>query len=614
MCGIAGFVDHAQTAEGSADVLRAMGESLACRGPDAFGEWQDDLSGHAHRRLIVVDPAGGAQPMVLDWGGRRYVLNYNGELYNTEELRADLWQHGHRFLGHSDTEVLLHAYAQWGAQCLERLNGIFAFAVWCPQDRSLFLARDRLGVKPLFYAERPGRLVYGSELKALLEHPAVRHEVDAEGLAEILAVGPARTPGRGVFRDAREVRPGWALRFDADGLRRWRYWALESRPHADDVDATAARVRDLLRDSVERQLVSDVPICTLLSGGLDSSAVSAFAAAGLAREGRAPLCTYSVDFVGMERDFRAGDYQTSLDAPFVERMSEHLGTCHHRVLIDTPELVSGLERSLRARDLPGMADVDTSLLLFARQIKAGATVALSGEAADEIFGGYPWCQRPDAVNAETFPWARRLDLRVRLLSPEVVRYANPEGYVAARYREALEEVPRLPGESAADARMREILYLNITRFLPTLLDRKDRMTMAAGLEVRVPFCDHRLVDYVWNIPWAVKNLGGQAKGILRHALAGELPEEVRVRRKSPYPSTHNPAYGAGLRDRLREVMADGGSPLVALVDRGAVAALLAADLDTTAMPWFGQLMGVAQMYAYLLQIDAWFRLYDVRVA
>ncbi|MCL6594728.1 MAG: asparagine synthase (glutamine-hydrolyzing) [Firmicutes bacterium] len=614
MCGIAGFVDPNRREEEMHPLLEAMSRTLACRGPDGAGRWVGAPAGHAHRRLVVVDPEGGAQPMTLTWGGRTYVINYNGELYNTEELRRELFARGHRFRGHSDTEVLLHAYAQWGAGCLGRVNGIFAFAVWCPDDQSLFLARDRLGVKPLFYAERGGALVYASEMKALLAHPLVPPEVDAEGLAEVLAMGPARTPGHGIFRAVRELRPGWALRATPEGVRRWRYWALESRPHLDDLATTAERVRWLLRDSVERQLVSDVPVCTLLSGGLDSSAVTAFAAARFSRAGREPLCTYSVDFADMDRYFRPGDFQTGRDAPWVERMSRHLGTCHHRVELDTPELVDALERSLVARDHPGMADVDTSLLLFARRIKEDATVALSGEAADEIFGGYPWCHRPDALAADTFPWALRLADRVRLIAPEVKAAIRPEAYVADRYREALAEVPRLPGEEPAEARLREVLYLNITRFLPTLLDRKDRMTMAVGLEVRVPFCDHRLVEYVWNIPWWMKRYGGVAKGILRLALTDVLPADVVARRKSPYPSTHNPAYGLALRERLRAVLADPLSPLGPLLDRQAVEDLMAVDLDTTALPWFGQLMGVAQMYAYLLQTDAWLRRYRVRIA
>jgi asparagine synthase (glutamine-hydrolysing) len=601
MCGIAGFLDGARLGAGAAadreaDIamrsqLEAMGATLACRGPDGAGLWLEGGAGHVHRRLIVVDPEGGAQPMSLTWRGRRYVLNYNGELYNTGELRDLLAARGHRFLGHSDTEVLLHALAEWDVACLERLNGIFAFAFWDADGRRLLLGRDRLGVKPLFYAQRPGLFAYGSELKAVLAHRAVPHEVGADGLAEVLALGPARTPGHGIFRDVRELRAASWLEVTPRATRGGRYWTLESRPHEDDLETTAARVRALLGDSVERQLVSDVPVCTLLSGGIDSSAVSAFAARRLAAEGRGPLATYSVDFVGMERDFRAGDFQTGLDAPWVARMAAFLDSRH-----DAAELVDALDAALVARDLPGMADVDTSLLLFARRIKAGATVGLSGEAADEIFGGYPWCQRDDALAADTFPWARRLDDRIRLLSADAVRLVRPRQYVAERY-----------------ARLREVLYLNITRFLPTLLDRKDRMTMAAGLEVRVPFCDHRLVEYVWNIPWAMKNLGGVAKGILRKALVGVLPDDVLARRKSPYPSTHNPAYGLALRERLRGVLHDPASPLRPLIDRAAVDALLAADLDTTQLPWFGQLMGVAQMYAYLLQVDAWLRRYDVRV-
>jgi len=613
MCGIAGFVDASAAAQARLCVLEAMADSLRCRGPDASGAWTDGHSAHAHRRLIVVDPEGGAQPMALDWGGRRYVINYNGELYNTEELRDELARRGHTFRGWSDTEVLLHAFAQWGPACLSRLNGIFAFAVWCPSDASLFLARDRLGVKPLFYAHRMGAVVYGSELKALLAHPLVRHEVDAEGLAEVLAVGPARTPGHGVFRDVRDLRPGTYLTFDDRGLRVRRYWQLESHDHPDDLATTTRRVGQLLEDAIERQLISDVPVCTLLSGGLDSSAVTAVAARHMHRTGRGQLCTYSVDFAGMEHDFRAGDFQTSLDAPWVEKVSAYAGTCHHRVILDAPDLVAYLDRSLEARDLPGMADVDTSLLLFAREIKRGATVGLSGEAADEIFGGYPWCHREDAILADTFPWARRLADRVALLSPEVRRFVAPEAYVERRYREALEEVPRLPGESVRDARIREILYLNVTRFLPTLLERKDRMTMASGLEVRVPFCDHRLVDYVWNIPWQMKSLDGQAKGILREAVRDWLPADVVARRKSPYPSTHNPAYGQALAARLQEVLAEPSSPLPAYVDREAVLRLTRAALDTTDLPWFGQLMGVAQMFAYLVQLDAWLRRYGITV-
>ncbi len=503
MCGIAGWVDWGRDLRQEATTLERMASAMTPRGPDDAGLWLSAHVGFAHRRLIVVDPAGGAQPMQRRYGTRSFVIAYNGELYNTEDLRRDLLARGYRFEGHSGTEVLLAAYAHWGEACLERLNGIFAFAIWNEAEETLFLARDRLGVKPLFYAERPDAFLFASELKGLLQHPLIPAELDREGLSEAFLMAPSRTPGHGVFRGVKELRPGYSLRVSRRGVRVQRYWGLEAHEHTEGAQATAAQVRFLLRDAVERQLVSDVPISTLLSGGLDSSAVTAFAAEGLRAQGRGALRTYSVEFAEMERHFRATAFQKSLDAPWVQRVSELFGTDHRRVVLDTPDLVRHLGTALEARDLPGMADVDTSLLLFCRNVREGATVALSGESADEVFGGYPWFFREDALAARTFPWALRQKDRVALLNPEFAYWLRPDEYVAARYEQALSEVPSLPGEDPGEARMRQLLYLNITRFLPTLLDRKDRMSMATSLEVRVPFCDHRVVEYAYNIPCAI---------------------------------------------------------------------------------------------------------------
>lgn len=611
MCGIAGWVAWERDLSGERATLEAMAATIAHRGPDEAGIWLSPRAGLAHRRLIVVDPRGGGQPMVRTVAGRTCVISYNGELYNTDELRAELQARGQVFQSYSDTEVLLLSYMEWGASCLERLNGIFAFAVWDDRDETLFLARDRLGVKPLFYAAGPGSLLFASELKALLAHPAVEPVVDAEGLAEVLALGPARTPGHGVFRGVSELKPGHFLLYDRRGLRIRRYWSLESRPHEDDAAATAARVRELLQDAVQRQLVSDVPVCALLSGGLDSSAIAACAAPALARSGRGPLRTYSVDYVGNDRHFRPNAFEPDADAPWALRVAAILGTEHRTIVIDTPSLVEGLHHALRARDLPGMADIDASLYLLSREIKREATVGLSGECADEVFGGYPWLFQPEAVQADTFPWSRRLGERLRLLAPDVVSTLRPAEYVAERYREALAEVPRLPGEDPAGARMRELSYLNLTRWMPTLLDRKDRMSMAVGLEVRVPFCDHRLVEYAWNIPWAMKSCDGQPKGILRRALAGLLPPEVLARRKSPYPKTHDPSYLSAMRERVLEILGDRNSPLLPLIDEAAVRELARPGGGEMDSPWFGQLMRGPQLLAYLVQIDAWLRDYRI---
>lgn len=550
--------------------------------------------------------------MVLQRDGTTLVLSYNGELYNTADLRAELESRGHRFSGHSDTEVLLHAFSEWGAGCLPRLNGIFAFALWNEREQRLFLARDRLGVKPLFYARRPGLFLFASELKALLAHPAVEPVVDREGLAEVLVLGPARTPGHGVFQGVSELQPGCWLTYDRNGLRAGAYWRLESHPHNDDLETTVARIRELLEDAAERQLVSDVPICALLSGGLDSSALTAFAARACAREGRR-LRTFSVDYVGNDIHFRPNDFQPTSDAPWVRRVSEFLGTDHQEVLIDTAGLVDALTTAVHARDLPGMADVDASLYLFSREIKRHATVALSGECADEVFGGYPWFRRQEDLASHTFPWTRRLDHRLQLLAPEVVAEIRPQAYLERRYREALDEVPRLPGEAPHEARMREITYLTLTRWMPVLLDRKDRMSMAVGLEVRVPYCDHRLVEYVWNVPWSLKAMGGVEKAILRRALKGVLPDDVLERRKSPFPKTHNPAYLTAVRAWLQEILADPGSPLLPLIDRRAVSRLVRAETPDLDVPFFGQLMRLPQLFAYLIQVDTWLREYRVRL-
>lgn len=613
MCGITGFIDFEDDLTRKKPVLEKMTEAVSKRGPDDLGYKLFPHAAFGHRRLIVVDPEGGGQPMVREICGRAYCITYNGELYNTDEVRKELSSLGYRFTSRSDTEVLLVSYIAWGESCVDRLNGIFAFGIWDEAGQRLFMARDRLGVKPLFFAKRGTCFIFGSELKALLAHPMIKPDLDSTGLAEIFALGPARTPGCGVFKGIEELRPGYRLSHDRAGTRVDRYWSLESFAHEDDVDATIQKISWLVKDTVNRQLVSDVPVCTLLSGGLDSSAVTALVSDFFNRDGQEAVNTYSVDYAGNDVYFKASEFQPNSDSYFVGKVSSYLGTTHHRVVIKTRDLACALEDAVLARDLPGMADVDSSLYLFCREVKNGATVALSGEGADEIFGGYPWFRRPEDFNSDTFPWTRMMQVRTGILSPELVRQIKPEAYVRNRYREALDEVPRLPGESPFDRRIREITYLSVTRFMPTLLDRKDRMSMFTGLEVRVPYCDHRLVQYVWNIPWNIRNYGGMEKGILRKALEGFLPQDVLYRKKSPYPKTHNPEYLATVRDKMLEIVNDHTSPLLPFIDKDAVLDLARADTSKLNIPWFGQLMTIPQLFAYLVQTDFWMRKYGVTV-
>lgn len=613
MCGITGWVDWRRDLTRFSETVEAMTDTLAPRGPDAAGEWLSPRCAFGHRRLSVMDPENGAQPMIRPKGDKDCIVVYNGELYNAPELKQELLARGHRFRTTCDTEVLLEAYIEWGKACVDRFNGIFAFAIWDEAEEELFLVRDRLGVKPLFYADMGEFFLFGSEPKAILAHPDFSAEVDAEGLSEVFAVGPARTPGHGVYRGLSELKPGHCMTVSRSGISRSVYWKLESRPHEDDVAATAARIGELLKDTLERQLLSDVPVCTLLSGGLDSSALTSLAVSYYASTGQGIVPTFSVDYVDNDKHFQSSAFQPNPDAPWIKRISAHLGTDHRNVEFDTPELVEALKDAVLARDLPGMADVDGSLLLFCREIKKHATVAVSGEAADEIFGGYPWFHREEALNAGTFPWSLQMDTRVSVLNPDLAARLNPREYVLDRYRQAIAEVPRLAGETEAQNRMREMSYLNITRFMPTLLDRKDRMSMAAGLEVRVPYCDHRLVDYVFNIPWEIKTAGDREKGILRKALTGVLPDDVLFRKKSPYPKTHNPSYTAAVKQWVLEILDDASSPLLPLIDVKHVRNLAESPDTAIHIPWFGQLMSGPQLFAYLGQMDTWLRAYRVRI-
>lgn len=612
MCGIAGQVGR------DARVIRshyadycAMQQSLSRRGPDQRGMYISGQAALIHARLAVVDLAGGQQPMQLTHGGEDYTLVYNGELYNTPELRAALAARGHTFRGHSDTEVLLHAFAEWGEGCVERFNGIFAFAVWCAGARRLFLARDRCGVKPLFCTQREESLLFGSEIKTLLCHPAVPPRVDAGGLAELMLLGPGRTPGCGVFQGVWELLPGQCASYEADTgrLTKRQYWQLTDHDHGDSFEATAARVRDLVMDAIERQLVSDVPVATFLSGGLDSSLISSVADTWFAHRGER-LQTFSVGYKDNKAYFHATKFQPSPDAPYIRRMNDFLHAKHHWVTLDTPDLVPALYEAVDARDLPGMADVDSSLLLFCRQIKPHATVALSGECADEIFGGYPWYRDKTIREREGFPWAQSTLYRAAFIRPEILGDTDPAEFVDERYRQTLAETSVRPGLAPTERRMRQMVNLNFRWFMQTLLDRKDRMSMYSGLEVRVPFCDYRIAEYLYAVPWEYKDYGGQEKGLLREAMRGVLPDEVLWRKKSPYPKTWNPLYLELVSKELRRIIADPEAPLLRLADKAALEALLEANEPT---PWYGQLMTTPQTIAWFLQLNYWLEKYRVEL-
>ncbi len=432
MCGIAGWIDFSRDLINSKDIINKMTGTLVRRGPDAQGIYLKGNVCLMHRRLIVIDPENGIQPMTIKKGDASYTIVYNGELYNTKELRDELIKFGYCFKGHSDTEVLLTAFVHWGEMCLEKLNGIYAFGVWNDESKTLFLARDRMGVKPLFVYSYPDGIIFGSELKTLLANPLVRPRVDNDGLKEIFLLGPGRTSGKGVIKGVTELKPAEFLTFEQKtGVQVRRYWSLKAFEHTDDVKTTIEKTRFLITDAVKRQLVSDVPLCCFLSGGLDSSIISKIASDEYLSDNKGRLHTYSVNYVDNKKYFEKSVFQPDSDEEYIELMVNDIGSQHHEVLLDNEYLEKYLDEAVLARDLPGMADVDSSLLMFCREIKKEFTVAVSGECADEIFGGYPWYHNKEILFKETFPWSHSLELRLGILKRGLL--TDGEEYVKQQY-------------------------------------------------------------------------------------------------------------------------------------------------------------------------------------
>lgn len=609
MCAISGIIRFGGLDTEPAAAARKMAAALKRRGPDDDGYYISPKSEAllVHTRLAVIDPENGAQPMFYAEGGRKLALVYNGELYNTAELRALLEARGHKFSTNTDTEAVLRAYAEWGADCLSRMNGIFAFAVWDEAARRLFIARDRIGVKPFYYTLYKGALYFASEIKGLLSC-GVPAELDAEGVREIMLLGPAIPCGSGVFKGVFELNPAECAVYDERGLRKHIYWDYGCEGGtSESFDEVKEHVRSLVTDAITRQTVSDVPLCTFLSGGLDSSLISSVTARRFAEQGRR-LHTFSVEYRDNAKYFKAGKFQPNSDDEYIQIMAKYLGTEHHRVIIDTPELVEALYTSTEARDLPGMADVDSSLLLFCKKVREFSTVALSGECADEIFGGYPWYRDKDIRMTDGFPWSQSTVYRAGLTRREFVPNEKAaQEYVYAKY---LDTIGRAESEGLPplEKRMREMMRLNMEWFMQTLLVRKDRMSMYWGLEVRVPFCDHRIVEYLYRVPWEYKDYLGREKGLLREAMSSWLPEEVLWRKKSPYPKTHNPSYTAAVRERLREELSQTRCPVLDILDRGEIERLMQ---HGDHVQWYGQLMNDPQIMAYIIQINHWLKINNI---
>lgn len=603
MCGIAGILSSDIDLRGEKLLVEKMGKTLKKRGPDAAGIYLTPEVALIHRRLSVIDVENGAQPMHFG----KYVIVYNGEIYNTDEVRNELEGFGYKFDTHCDTEVVLKAYDKWGNESVKKLNGIFAYAIYDKKENSLFACRDRIGVKPFFYNKTKNTFSFASKIDTLLCQPYVKSAVDEEGLYEIFMLGPAKTIGKAIFKDICELPPAFCLTYKNGEIKTYPYWKLEAKEFDENEETAAEHTYLLVKDSIERQLVSDVPLATFLSGGLDSSIISKIASDKYKESGKT-LDTYSVDYTDNDKYFKKSLFQPNKDSDYIDVISSYIGSNHHNIVLNNVDVANALMEAVIERGVPGFVDIDSSLMLFCKEVKKDFTVCLSGECADEIFAGYPWYHKKEILFENVFPWARNTNIRQRILKNGFL--SDGEEYLQSAYKNTLKNISYLESDDKINKRMREMFVLNLNWFMQTLLARKDNMSMASSLEVRVPFCDYRLVEYAYNMPWNIKALDGREKGILRKAFENDLPKEIAWRKKSPYPKTHNPAYFARVKELLAIALTDKSTPLMDWIDIDNLYLLLR-NPDSLPEPWYGQLMGIPQIAAYIYQIYAWIKHYNV---
>ena len=611
MCSICGIINYNYPAVKNSEIINQMNGSQAHRGPDASGTLCIQNACLGHRRLAIIDITGGNQPMVITYRGNTYVMVYNGELYNSPVVRQKLCAEGNVPNTTSDTEILLRSYIQWGKKCLDLINGIFAFAIWDTSKEELFCARDNLGVKPLFYTRQENSLIFSSEIKGILKHPEIKPEIGEDGLCELFGICPARTPGKTQFKNIFELKRGHYLLYNKDTFLVEKYWDIKSYEHKENLDDTIAHVKYMVNDSIERQLVSDVELGCFLSGGLDSSIISSIASQKYLNEGRI-LKTFSVDFVDNDINFKPSVFQPDSDTNWIKVVTDYIKSNHHSTVLSSESQIETLIDGVKARDLPGMADIDTSLLLFCREVKKHVKVALSGECADEIFGGYPWYHKPNLYEKGVFPWGGSLEFRKSLANSEVINKIDLDDYVRHSYNMCINSASILDSDSKDEIARRKMFMLNIDYFMANLLERKDRMSMACGLEVRVPYCDYNLVEYAYNIPWKIKSVNNREKGVLRRAATDWLPKSVISRKKSPYPKTFDPKYTQLVVDSFKgDVLQKNDAKIFEIFNKEALSQLVTPPYSEK--PWFGQLMAAPQLIAFLWQVNAWLDEYNVDI-
>lgn len=600
MCAILGWINRKESLDKNQELFKEMLELMSYRGKDNTGYYFLDNVLLGHKRLAIIDIDNGNQPMHY----KEYTIVYNGEIYNADKLKEDLINKGYTFDTTCDTEVVLKTYFHYKEKTMEKLEGIYAFAIYNNNDKSIFLGRDRFGIKPLYYTFYKNNFIFSSSIKSILKSGIIKAELGKKELGEIISLGPSKRLGSGIFKNIHELTPAHYMIVNKNKIKIKRYWNVKTKEVNDSFEVSVKKVRKYLEDSIKRQMVSDVDIATLLSGGLDSSIITAI----VALNKKDKLTTYSIDYEDNEKFFKKNDFQVALDEEFINIMSKKFNTNHNYLVINQDKVVEYLEKTLYLRDYPGMIDIDSSLLWFSEEISKNYKVILSGEVADEIFGGYPWFYKNKLNNRKEFPWINNIDYRQNLLNKKISKKINIHKIVKSEYKRTIKQLKRKDRKD----KYKRLFYINMTHFMTTLLDRKDRMTMGATIEARVPFADTKLIEYLWNIPFSYKYRNNTEKFILREAFKDVLPDEITNRKKNPYPKTHNPIFLKSVKELLSERLKNKDSILYKIFNIDEVNKLLNDDNDYD-VPWFGQLMTKPQLIAYLYQFDLWVEKYNIKI-
>ena len=602
MCGILCLYNKQRDVLEDCGKFNQMLHLLEHRGPDDSRTYFDSHVLLGHCRLSIIDLKGGKQPFEYTYQDKTYRIIFNGEIYNMNELKKHLIDLGFHFSSQSDSEVLLVCFIAYREKCLNMLDGIFSFVIY--YDDQIFACRDHLGVKPLYYYLKENDLIIASEIKAILMYLG-KCVVDKTGIKELLGLGPSLSPGKTLYKDISSLRPAHYLFYDGNDCIIDRYWCLQKKPHLKSYEETVQDVRYLVNQSIQRQLLSDVPISCMLSGGLDSSIITALSSQYVNN-----ISTYSIDYLDQEKYFKPYDYQLTRDSDYIDEMVERYHSHHNNVVLSQKNLIIFLKQSMIARDAPGMADIDSSFLLFCKEIKRHHKVVLSGECADEIFGGYPWFYKKELYSLDTFPWIQDIDQRLDLLN-ENIKKLNIKDYVQNQYYQTLQEIDYLD-QSFYDTNKRKMIYLNIEWFMQTLLTRSDSQSMYNAVELRVPFASKNLIEYMYNVPWAYMYKDQQEKSVLRDAFKDFLPDDIYNRKKNPYPKTHSPFFLTYIKRLLLETLNDKNNILYQLFDIKKLKHFIEHS-ETIEVPWFGQLMMGPQLLAYFYQIYVWGKIYHVEL-